>query len=112
MILDRDSLKWLNQAREQFQIYYRDGVEHAAYQPDFVAETTEAIYLLESKARGQLNDQAVLAKKDAAVKWCELASDHNGQNGGKPWRYALIPHDAITENMTLDGLVAQFGVKA
>jgi type III restriction enzyme len=28
--------------------------------------------------------------------------------GGKPWTYLLIPHDAITENMTLLGLVNQF----
>jgi len=31
--------------------------------------------------------------------------------GGKPWPYALIPHDAIAENITLDWLVAQFGLK-
>lgn len=31
--------------------------------------------------------------------------------GGKPWRYALIPHDAIAENMTLKGLVALFQAK-
>jgi type III restriction enzyme len=111
LILDRDALKWFKPARDQFQIFYRDEAVEAAYQPDFVAETSEAIYLLESKARGQMNDHAVLAKKDAAVKWCELATNHNGQNGGKPWRYALIPHDAIADNMTLAGLVGQFEVK-
>jgi type III restriction enzyme len=111
LILDRDALKWFKPARDQFQIYYRDGAVEAAYQPDFVAETTEAIYLLESKARGQMNDHVVLAKKDAAVKWCDLATNHNGQNGAKPWRYALIPHDAIAGNMTLAGLVGQFEVK-
>jgi type III restriction enzyme len=58
-----------------------------------------------------MNDHIVLAKKDAAVKWCDLATNYNGQNGGKPWRYALIPHDAIADNMTLAGLVGQFEVK-
>jgi type III restriction enzyme len=109
LILDRDSLKWFKPAREQFQIYYRDGTGDAAYQPAFVAETADAIYLLEVKARGQLQDPAVLAKKEAAVKWCELATNHNGQNGGRPWKYALIPHDAIADNMKLEGLVRQFG---
>jgi hypothetical protein len=28
---------------------------------------------------------------------------------GKSWKYVLIPHDAIAENMTLSGLVSQFG---
>ena len=106
LILDRDSLRWFKPARDQFQIYYRDGAEQSAYQPDFVAETTEAIHMLESKARSQMNDRLVLAKKEAALKWCELASNHNRENGGKPWTYTLIPHDAIAENMTLAGLVS------
>jgi len=29
----------------------------------------------------------------------------------KPWMYLLIPHDAIAENMTLDGLARQYSVK-
>lgn len=29
--------------------------------------------------------------------------------GGKPWRYLLIPHDAIAENHTLAGLAMQCG---
>jgi type III restriction enzyme len=31
------------------------------------------------------------------------------QHGGKHWRYVLIPHDAIAENMTLLGLTKKFG---
>jgi type III restriction enzyme len=112
LILDRDSLRWFKPARDQFQIYYRDGAEQPSYQPDFVAENAEATYMLESKARNQMNDRVVLAKKDAAVRWCALASNHNQQNGGKAWKYALIPHDAIAENMTLAGLVSQFGTNA
>lgn len=30
---------------------------------------------------------------------------------GKPWLYLLIPHDAIAENMTLDGLARQYSTK-
>ena len=84
-------------AKDPFQIYYRDGSEQSEYQPDFVAETTEAIHMLESKARSQMNDRLVLAKKEAALQWCELASNHNRENGGKPWTYTLIPHDGIAE---------------
>ena len=65
--------------------------------------------MLESKAKNQMEDPIVLAKKDAAVNWCEHASAHAATCGGKPWKYALIPHDAIAENMTLAGLVGQFG---
>lgn len=65
--------------------------------------------MLEPKARNEMTDSEMLAKKDAAVKWCERASNHASDNGGKPWKCALIPHDAIAENMTLAGLVSQFG---
>jgi type III restriction enzyme len=50
----------------------------------------------------------VLAKKDAAVIWCNRATAHALGNGGKPWKYILIPHDVIAENMTLAGLASQF----
>jgi type III restriction enzyme len=52
----------------------------------------------------------VVDKKDAAVKWCKQASDHAKTYKGKPWNYLLIPHDAIAENMTLDGLAAAYTV--
>lgn len=51
--------------------------------------------MLEPKARNEMADADVLAKKDAAVRWCEHATRHSLSNGGKPWQYALIPHDAI-----------------
>ena len=51
----------------------------------------------------------VLAKKEAAIKWCKSASDYAAANGGNPWRYLLIPHIAIAVNMMLDGLAGQFG---
>ncbi len=112
VILDRESQKWLKPAKGQFLIFYKAGVEHPEYIPDFVAETERCIYMLESKARNEMTAAEVLAKKDAAAKWCAQATDHNLKNGGKPWRYALIPHDAIADNMTLDGLAGSFGTKA
>jgi len=59
--------------------------------------------------RKELEDPVVLAKKDVAIAWCANASHHATSYGGKPWRYVLIPDDAIAENMTLAGLVRQFG---
>ncbi len=109
VILEREASKWFRPARGQFQIYYRDGADHREYQPDFVAETGAAVYMLEPKMRKEMADPAVLAKKEAAVGWCANASVHALSHGGKPWRYLLIPHDAIAENMTLSGLARQFG---
>jgi type III restriction enzyme len=110
IILDRDSEKWLRPASGQFQMFYKLDGEHHEYQPDFVAETGDVIYILESKARNQLEDVEVQAKKDSAVQWCKNASNHVTRHGGKPWQYLLIPDDAIAENMSLAGLAAQFRV--
>ena len=107
VILERDAIKWFKPAKGQVPIFY--GADHLEYQPDFVAETEDTKYMLEPKASNQLNDPIVLAKKDSAVKWCANASDHAATYGGKPWRYVLIPHDEIADNITLAGLAARFG---
>jgi type III restriction enzyme len=64
--------------------------------------------MLEAKARNDMNDTEVQAKKDAAVKWCSYATQHALSNSGKLWKYLLVPHDVIAENMTLVGLANQF----
>jgi type III restriction enzyme len=110
VILDRDAGKWFKPAKGQFQIFYKQGANLLEYQPDFVAESDDAIYMLEPKASNQMEDAIVLAKKEAAMKWCKNASDYSATNGGKRWRYVLIPHTSIAANMTLDGLAGQFGV--
>ena len=109
VILDRDAAKWFKPAKGQFQIFYKQGANHQEYQPDFVAETKDAIYMLEPKASNQMEDAIVIAKKEAAIQWCKNASDYSKANGGKPWCYVLIPHTAIAVNMTVDGLAGQFG---
>jgi type III restriction enzyme len=107
-ILERDALKWFKPAKGQFQIYYKQGANHPEYQPDFVAETGTTIYLLEPKARNEMVDPNVLAKKDVAEKWCRNASNYAAEHNGKPWKYLLIPHDVIADNMTIEGLAAKF----
>lgn len=89
---DANVIKWLRPAENQFQIYWNHSNK---YEPDFVVETTDGIYLCEVKARGDLNDEGVQQKSIAAKVYCEYATDYNLANGLKPWRYLLIPHDEI-----------------
>ena len=110
VILEREAEKWFRPVLGQFQIYYKAGVEQREYQPDFVAETATHILMLEPKRQNEMESADVLAKQAAALAWCGHATAHAQDNGGKPWRYALIPHDAIAENMTLAGLLGQYGV--
>ena len=39
--------------------------------PDFVAETTGVIYMVETKARSDVDDDEVKAKAEAAIQWSE-----------------------------------------
>jgi type III restriction enzyme len=111
VILEREALKWFKPAKGQFQIIYKSGSDNPEYQPDFVAETDAVLYMLEPKAKNEMNDTEVVAKKDAAVKWCKQASDHAKTYKGKPWKYLLIPHDVIAENITLEWLASRFEQK-
>lgn len=108
VILEREAIKWFKPAKGQFQMFYPSGSEHLEYQPDFAAETDERVYMLEPKASNQMADPDVLAKRDVAIEWCRRATDHATSYDRKPCTYALIPHDAIAENMTLEGLARQF----
>jgi type III restriction enzyme len=110
VILEREASKWFKPTKGQFQIFYRAGADHLEYQPDFVAETGDTIYMLEPKARNEMTEPTVIAKRDVAVRWCQHASDHAITYGGKTWKYLLIPHDAIADNMTLVGLAERFAV--
>lgn len=107
-ILERDARRWFRPVAGQFNIYYRAGVNQPEYVPDFVAATAEYNLLIETKAAKDMEVTDVKAKADAAEVWCKNASAYSIQNGGKPWRYLLIPHTAIAANMTLDGLTTKF----
>jgi type III restriction enzyme len=111
VILEREAEKWFKPTKGQFQIFYKSGADHLEYQPDFVAETAKHVYMLEPKARNELEAVDVLAKRDVAVKWCHNATAHAKSYGGKPWSYVLLPHDVIADNMTLAALAQQFNAK-
>ena len=101
IILERDALKWFKPAKGQFKIYYKHGSEQPEYVPDFVAETDSIIFMVETKARTDVNTQEVQAKADAAARWCQYASDYAAEVGTKPWKYLLLPHDEIAESKRL-----------
>ncbi len=50
------------------------------------------------------------AKADAAATWCRNASDYSQAQGGKPWKYLLVPHDAVAHNATVSALTGRFVV--
>ena len=101
VILERDAQKWFKPAQGQFQIYWKSGFDSKEYIPDFVVETKDSIWLVETKAGKDLKDPEVLAKADAAFEWCKHATDYALQHNGKSWRYVMIPHDEVVESKKL-----------
>ena len=96
IVLENDDvvLRWLRPAPRQFNIYWgQSGVSR--YEPDFVVETADTIYMCEPKASKNMKDADVLEKKEAAEEYCRAATEFNSENGGKPWKYLLISHDEI-----------------
>ncbi|MBP7778283.1 MAG: DEAD/DEAH box helicase family protein [Acidobacteria bacterium] len=106
VILERDAVRWFKPARDQFQVFYRVGSAPQQYVPDFVAETDAELLMIETKARNEMETPEVAAKRQAAEEWCVNASAHAATYGGKPWRYALVPHDVVAENMSLSALAS------
>ncbi|HQP39177.1 MAG TPA: hypothetical protein PLI95_28535, partial [Polyangiaceae bacterium] len=102
---DKAVIKWFKPGKGVFQIRYSNDAD---YEPDFVVETETEKLICEPKGADRMKDPVVLAKARAAATWCKHATEHEKANHGKPWRYLLIPHDAIADNMTLDGLAKQF----
>jgi type III restriction enzyme len=107
VILDNDDdvLKWFKPAKGDFQIHYS---HDESYEPDFVVETVTGKFLCEPKRASEVSDDVVQSKADAAAVWCQHATDHAKECDGKPWAYLLIPHDQISEQMTLSGMAARF----
>lgn len=113
IILERDSIKWFKPAKGQFKMYYKKGTEHPEYVPDFVVETNDYVLMVETKSTqhrkedGSWNEE-VSEKANSGVKWCANASTYLKQNGGKEWKYLLIPHDEVKEANTLSSYVQKF----
>ncbi|MBP3510813.1 MAG: DEAD/DEAH box helicase family protein [Prevotella sp.] len=100
---DKSVLRWLRPAPNQFNIYWSNGAKK--YEPDFIVETDNAIYMIETKASKDANNKEVNEKRVAAELYCEKATDFTTMNGGKPWRYIMLRHDIVTRTNSFSYLV-------
>jgi type III restriction enzyme len=78
--------------------YVKEDGLPAFYSPDFLVREPEAVYLVETKAQGQLSTPNVQRKLKAATAWCErvnaLAPEHREQ---RQWHYVLLGEDAFRD---------------
>lgn len=101
---DKEVLKWLRPAPSQFRIYWHHN--NKLYEPDFVVETVDVIYLIETKRADEVQSNEVQAKAKAALTYCNYATEYTAVHGGKPWKYVLIPHDQVTKTNSFKGVIA------
>lgn len=76
--------------------------EGRPYEPDFIVQTVDGMYLCEVKGDADMGDSVVIAKAKAAAKWCSLATAQE-----IPWTYLLIPDSRIQSSRTFQGVVAE-----
>lgn len=106
---DKNVIKWMRPAEGQFEIWWAHNSKR--YNPDFVVETSETIYLVETKMQKDMTSVEVKEKARAALQYCEHATRFASDNGKKSWKYVLIPHEAVQFNMTLEKLTKQYVIK-
>lgn len=104
-VLENDSnvLRWLRPVPKQFNIYWLNGTKN--YEPDFVVETADTIYMIETKRADEIEKDTVLAKKEAAKEYCKQVSLYTKENGGKPWRYVIVAHNNVTRTASFDYVI-------
>ncbi len=102
-----DVQNWLRPAPREFNITYNRGRN---YEPDFVVETEDVIYLVEVKGEDKLNDPDVIAKKNRGIQYCEVASRWGKANGYKEWRYLFIPSKQVMPNSSFMQLAKRFEI--
>ncbi len=108
IILEQEKkvLKWLRPAQNQFRIYWKHNSRQ--YNPDFIVETGDSIYMIETKKEVDISTSDVQEKAKAALQYCKYATDYTSQNNGKPWIYVLIPHNVVLLNMSFESLVKTY----
>ena len=100
-----DVENWLRPSPREFNITYNHG---HTYEPDFVVETKDTIYLVEVKGEDKLQDPDVIAKKKRGIQYCEVASRWGKANEYKEWKYLFIPSKQIMPNSSFVQLAKRF----
>ena len=103
----KEVIKWLRPAAKQFNLFYGNGQR---YEPDFLVETSDTMYLVEIKGEDKLNDENNLLKKQRAVRYCQVASVYASGHGLKQWKHLYIPSQQVQTNSSFTMLAQRFDV--
>ena len=88
-----DAFCKLNEQKHTFTRlrYIKEDGLPAFYAPDFLVRCGASIYLVETKAQGQVNTPNIKRKKRAAVSWCDRINNiAPEQRRNAEWHYVLL----------------------
>lgn len=105
---DSEVLRWLRPAPKQFNIYYDGG---RRYEPDFVVETADTMYLVEIKGEDKLTAEDNIKKKERAIRYCEVANVYCQAHDMKLWKYLYIPSAQVKMGYSVRHLAERFWAK-
>ena len=87
--------------------YIKEDGLPAFYSPDFLVRANEAVYLVETKAQGQLTSPNVRRKRKAAVAWCDRINALVPESrDGADWHYVLLGEETFYNWRDKDGSIA------
>lgn len=83
----------INEAKHTFarMPYLRNDGLFSEYIPDFIVVMKDKVYLVETKATNQVNDENVQRKRMAAVEWCKQINELQPEDRmERQWAYVLL----------------------
>lgn len=93
---DKGVIRWIKPPLNQLGLFWQAGQQ---YNPDFLVETPTTKYMIEVKAKKEVNNPDVVGKAKEGIKWCKYASIVDFDK--KPWEYKLITDEVISVGNTL-----------
>lgn len=93
---DKDVIRWIKPPLNQLGLFWQAGQQ---YNPDFLVETPTTKYMIEVKAKNEVNNPDVVGKAKEGIKWCKYASIVDFDK--KPWEYKLITDEVISVGNTM-----------
>ena len=93
---DKGVIRWIKPPLNQLGLFWQAGQQ---YNPDFLVETPTTKYMIEVKAKNEVNNPDVVGKAKEGIKWCKYASIVDFDK--KPWEYKLITDEVISVGNTL-----------
>ena len=93
---DKDVIRWIKPPLNQLGLFWQAGQQ---YNPDFLVETPTTKYMIEVKAKNEVNNPDVVGRAKEGIKWCKYASIVDFDK--KLWEYKLITDEVISVGNTL-----------